>query len=109
MAAFLVAALAVPHAFDDDALIFALAYATARWWLHIFLFAEANDDVTPRCWRVGLAHGDPGPGLLIVAAFPRRARLLPFDEALTIDFKVRSCSACAASGSRRDISPSASA
>src|SRR5918998_2739868 len=44
MGAFLIAALAVPHAFDDDALVFALAYAVARW-LHIFIFAEANDDV----------------------------------------------------------------
>ena len=38
MGAFLIAALAVPHAFDDDALVFALAYAVARW-LHIFIFA----------------------------------------------------------------------
>jgi low temperature requirement protein LtrA len=44
MGAFLIAALAVPHAFDDDALVFAIAYAAARW-LHIFIFAEANDDV----------------------------------------------------------------
>src|SRR5829696_9422377 len=44
MGAFLVAALAVPHAFDADALVFAVAYALARW-LHIFIFAEANHDV----------------------------------------------------------------
>ena len=46
MAAFLVAALAVPHAFDDDALVFAVAYASARW-LHIFIFAEATKTSTP--------------------------------------------------------------
>jgi low temperature requirement protein LtrA len=69
MGAFLVAALAVPHAFDDDALVFAIAYAVARW-LHIFIFAEANDDVDAgeairRLARTAL----PAPALLIVAAF----------------------------------------
>src|SRR3990170_3891776 len=44
MGAFLVAALAVPEAFGEDALLFAVAYAVARW-LHIFIFAEANEDV----------------------------------------------------------------
>jgi low temperature requirement protein LtrA len=87
MAAFLVAALAVPHAFDDDALIFALAYATARW-LHIFLFAEANDDVDAAQAIRRLARtAIPGPGLLIVAAFldgPAQAAV--WIVALTIDF-----------------------
>ena len=69
MGAFLVAALAVPHAFDDDALVFAIAYAVARW-LHIFIFAEANDDVDAgqairRLARTAL----PAPALLIAAAF----------------------------------------
>jgi low temperature requirement protein LtrA len=69
MGAFLVAALAVPHAFDDDALLFAVAYAIARW-LHIFIFAEANDDVDAgeairRLARTAL----PAPALLIGAAF----------------------------------------
>ena len=69
MGAFLVAALAVPHAFDDDALVFAVAYAVARW-LHIFIFAEANDDVDAgeairRLARTAL----PAPALLIAAAF----------------------------------------
>ena len=44
MGGFLVAALATPEAFGDDALIFGVAYAAVRW-LHIFLFAEANDNV----------------------------------------------------------------
>jgi len=44
MGAFLVTALGAPGAFGDDALVFAIAYAAARW-LHIFIFAEANDDV----------------------------------------------------------------
>jgi low temperature requirement protein LtrA len=87
MAAFLVAALAVPHAFDDDALIFALAYATARW-LHIFLFAEANDDVDAAQAIRRLARtAIPGPGLLIVAAFLEGpAQTAVWIVALTIDF-----------------------
>ena len=69
MGAFLITALAVPGAFGDDALLFAVAYAVARW-LHIFIFAEANDDVDAgeairRLARTAL----PAPALLIVAAF----------------------------------------
>ncbi len=43
MAGFLVAALAVPHALDDDSLIFALAYAAVRF-AHIGLFYIASRD-----------------------------------------------------------------
>src|SRR5918998_6787921 len=69
MGAFLVAALAVPHAFDDDALVFAVAYALARW-LHIFIFAEANDDVDASEAIRRLARtAIPGPALLIAAGF----------------------------------------
>jgi low temperature requirement protein LtrA len=69
MGAFLVAALATPEAFGDRALLFAIAYAVARW-LHIFIFAEANDDVDAgeairRLSRTAL----PAPLLLIGAAF----------------------------------------
>jgi low temperature requirement protein LtrA len=68
MGAFLVAALAVPEAFGDDALLFAVAYAAARW-LHIFIFAEANDDVDTGQAIVRLARTAlPAPLLLIVAA-----------------------------------------
>jgi low temperature requirement protein LtrA len=87
MGGFLISALALPHAFTDDALIFALAYAAVRW-LHIFIFAEANDDVDAglairRLARTAL----PGPALLIVAAFldpPYQA--LVWIAALTVDF-----------------------
>ena len=67
MGAMLIAALAVPHAFDDDALIFGLAYAAARW-LHIFIWAEANEDATVgnAVVRLGLT-ALPGTSLLIVA------------------------------------------
>jgi low temperature requirement protein LtrA len=87
MGAFLVTALAVPGAFGDDALVFAIAYATARW-LHIFIFAEANDDVDAgeairRLARTAL----PAPALLIVAAFlDGTAQALVWIVALSIDF-----------------------
>jgi low temperature requirement protein LtrA len=69
MAAMLVAALAVPDAFGDDGVLFGCAYALVRW-LHIFIFAEANDDVDAaeairRLARTAL----PAPALLIAAGF----------------------------------------
>jgi low temperature requirement protein LtrA len=68
MGAFLVTALAVPQAFGGDALLFAIAYAAARW-LHIFIFAEANDDVDTGQAIVRLARTAlPAPLMLIVAA-----------------------------------------
>ena len=87
MGAFLVAALAVPEAFGDDALVFAIAYAVARW-LHIFIFAEANDDLDAgeairRLARTAL----PAPALLIVGAFlDRDAQTVLWTLALAIDF-----------------------
>jgi low temperature requirement protein LtrA len=69
MAAMLVAALATPHVFGDDALIFGLAYAAVRW-LHIFIFAEANEHVdTATAVRVLSRTALPAPLLLIAAAF----------------------------------------
>jgi low temperature requirement protein LtrA len=87
MGAFLITALAVPEAFGDDALVFALAYAAARW-LHIFIFAEANDDIDAgeairRLSRTAL----PAPALLIVAAFlDGTAQTLVWVVALSTDF-----------------------
>jgi low temperature requirement protein LtrA len=67
MGAFLIAALAVPHAFGEDALLFGIAYAAARW-LHIFIWAEANDDIDTGQAIVRLARTAlPAPALLIVA------------------------------------------
>src|SRR5688500_6259516 len=67
MGAFLMAALAVPQAFGDDALLFGLAYAAARW-LHIFIFAEANDDIDTGQAIARLARTAlPAPLLLIAA------------------------------------------
>ena len=86
MGAFLVAALAVPEAFDDDALLFAIAYAGARW-LHIFIFAEANDQVDTREAIVRLARTAlPAPLLLIGAALlGGTAQTVIWIVALTID------------------------
>jgi low temperature requirement protein LtrA len=87
MGAMVVAALAVPHAFTDDALLFAIAYAIARW-LHIFLFAEANDDVDTGQAIVRLARTAlPAPTLLIVAGLvdDGTTRAVIWIVALTID------------------------
>jgi low temperature requirement protein LtrA len=87
MGAFLVAALAVPHAFDDEALLFAAAYAVARW-LHIFIFAEANEDIDAAQAIRRLARTSlPAPALLIVAAFlDGTPQALLWITALAIDF-----------------------
>jgi low temperature requirement protein LtrA len=87
MGAFLVTALAVPEAFGDDALVFAIAYAAARW-LHIFIFAEANEDVDAREAIRRLARTAlPAPALLIVAAFlDGTAQTLAWVVALSTDF-----------------------
>ena len=90
MGAFLVAALAVPaRVRRRRAASSALAYAAARW-LHIFIFAEANDDVdTAQAIRLLARTALPG-----AAAAPDRAVLRPTGPsrrplwvvALAIDF-----------------------
>jgi hypothetical protein len=69
MAAFLVAALCVPEAFDDSALMFASAYGVVRI-AHIALFLIASrDDPRLRKSVVGLAGSTAlGVGLLFTAA-----------------------------------------
>jgi low temperature requirement protein LtrA len=70
MAAFLVAALCVPEAFDDAALLFACAYGVVRV-SQIALFTLASrDDPALRSSVSGLAVGTAiGVGLLAMAAF----------------------------------------
>ena len=70
MAAFLVAALCVREAFDDSALIFALAYAGVRT-AHIVLFAiGSRDDPNLRASVISLAVSTAiGVGLLVAASF----------------------------------------
>ena len=87
MGAMLVAALATPHAFGDDALIFGISYAAVRW-LHIFIFAEANEDVdTATAVRTLARTALPAPLLLIAAAFfDGAAQAAVWIVALAIDF-----------------------
>jgi low temperature requirement protein LtrA len=87
MGAFLLTALAVPQAFGDDALLFAVAYATARW-LHIFIFAEANENVDTGEAIVRLARTAlPAPLLLIAGALlGGTAQAVIFVVALALDF-----------------------
>jgi low temperature requirement protein LtrA len=86
MGAFLITALAVPEAFGEDALLFALAYAAARW-LHIFIFAEANEDVETGQAIVRLSRTAlPAPLLLIVGALlGGTAQAVIFIVALAVD------------------------
>ena len=87
MGAFLIAALAVPQAFGDDAFVFAIAYAAARW-LHIFIFAEANEDVdaSEAIRRLSLT-ALPAPLILIgSAALDGTAQAAAWIVALSIDF-----------------------
>jgi low temperature requirement protein LtrA len=87
MAAMLVCALATPHAFEDDGVLFGVAYAAVRW-MHIFIFAEASADVDAlqavrRLARTAL----PAPALIIAAGFlDSPLQELLWILALAIDF-----------------------
>ena len=87
MGAFLITALAVPEAFGEDALVFAVAYTVARW-LHIFIFAEANEDVDAQQAIRRLARTAlPAPALLICGAFLERdLQTAIWTVAVAIDF-----------------------
>jgi low temperature requirement protein LtrA len=87
MGTFLVAALAVPEAFEGDELLFAIAYAGARW-LHIFIWAEANEDVDTGQAIVRLSRTAlPAPLLLIAGALMGgTAQAVVWVVALVIDF-----------------------
>ncbi len=87
MAALFVAALAVPHAFDSDAVLFGLAYFAVRV-MHIVLFAEATPHVDVRQAAFRLARtAIPGPALLIVAGFlDGGAQIALWILALAIDY-----------------------
>jgi low temperature requirement protein LtrA len=87
MAGFLVAALCVPGAFGDAALVFALAYAVTRI-AHIALFVLASrGDPALRSSVVGLAISTAlGSGLLLgAAAADDRTQALLWVAALVVD------------------------
>jgi low temperature requirement protein LtrA len=69
MAAMLVAALAVPQAFGDDAVVFGIAYFAVRA-IHIAVYTYGAPDVDARGAIVNLAPGLlAAPALLILAGF----------------------------------------
>jgi low temperature requirement protein LtrA len=70
MAALLVAALAVPHAFNDDGLVFAIAYGIARYAQVILLYIAGRDNQNLRHSVItGLSFSTAiGVTLLIVAS-----------------------------------------
>ena len=87
MGAMFVAALAVPHAFDSDAVLFGLAYFAVRA-MHIVLFVEATPHVDVRQASFRLARtAIPGPALLILAGFlDGTAQIAVWILALVIDY-----------------------
>lgn len=87
MGAMLIAALAVPGAFGDNAVLFAAAYFVVRV-LHIVVFAYASPDVSITLAVRRLAvTAIPAPALLIVAGlFDGPTQALIWCAALAIDF-----------------------
>ena len=88
MAAMFGAALAVPGAFGDDAVLFGVAYLLVRL-IHLVLSAIVSRDDPDR--RGALMRFAPtaiiGPSLLVVAAFlPGNARIVVWVVALTLDY-----------------------
>jgi low temperature requirement protein LtrA len=70
MAAFLIAALCIPEAFDGLALEFAVAYAVVRWSQIGLMLLASRDDPALRRSTLGLSVGTTiGVSLLIVGAF----------------------------------------
>ena len=73
MAAFLVAALCVPEAFDSLALLFACAYGVVRWSQIALFVLASRDDPRLRQSVIGLAGGTAvGVGLLVGSVLLRR-------------------------------------
>jgi len=87
MAAMLVAALAIPGAFEDDALLFGGAHLLVRV-LHVALFAAGTDDVGVRQAARALAPSSVLAPLLIVAAsgLDGTAALAVWGLALGLDY-----------------------
>ena len=87
MGAMFVVALAIPHAFNDDALVFAIPYAIVRA-AHILLYGYASNDVgvTEAVKRLARPAAT-GSGLLIAAAFlDGTAQGLVWVAAIAIDY-----------------------
>jgi low temperature requirement protein LtrA len=87
MVAMLLASLAIPGAFEDDALLYACAYLGVRV-LHIGLFAAGSDDVDVRQAARALAVTATTAPLLLLAAsaFDGTVQLAFWIVALAIDY-----------------------
>ena len=87
MIAMLLASLAIPGAFEQDALLFALAYLGVRL-MHIILFAAGTEHVDVRAAAAALALAAVlAPALLIVASgFDGDAQTLIWIAALAVDY-----------------------
>jgi low temperature requirement protein LtrA len=87
MICMLLASLAIPGAFEDDALLFALAYLGVRL-MHIGLFAAGSDDVDVRQAARALAlTATLAPALLIIAsAFDGTAQVAIWIAVLALDY-----------------------
>ena len=87
MIAMLLASLAIPGAFEQDALLFALAYLGVRV-MHILLFAAGAEHVDVRAAAAALAPTAVlAPALLLVASgFDGAAQTLIWIAALAVDY-----------------------
>ena len=88
MGAMLVVALTVPTAFEDDALLFAIAYLAVRL-MHLVLYARgARDDAAVVAAVMRLAPTATfGPALFVLGAFlDDRAQLAAWIGALVVDW-----------------------
>jgi low temperature requirement protein LtrA len=87
MIAMLIASLAIPAAFEGDALLFACAYLGVRL-AHVLLFAAGTENVDVRQAARALAPvATLGPALLIAAsAFDGAAQVAVWFVALAIDY-----------------------
>ena len=87
MVAMLLASLAIPRAFEGDALLFACAYLGVRV-MHVALFAAASDDIGVRqAARALVPTSTIAPALLIVAsAFDGAPQTALWIAALAIDY-----------------------
>jgi low temperature requirement protein LtrA len=88
MGALFVVALAVPEAFDDDGVLFGVAYFAVRL-LHIVLFglaARGDRDMLRSVLRLGIGS-TIGPGLIIIAGFTDgEAQAALWTIALVLDY-----------------------
>ncbi len=87
MVAMLLASLAIPRAFEGDALLFACAYLGVRV-MHVALFAAASDDVAVRraAWALVPTSTVAPAALIVASALDGTAQALVWIVALLIDY-----------------------